>query len=116
MDQSVNVYQQDPEALEPLRAGMTQIVVAHAYNIRLDEMRAPSRLSSKVALARQIAMYLAHIVFSMTLSEVARGFGRDRSTASYAVQRVEALREDPELNRTLGWLEATLRIVVEKAP
>ena len=95
MDQSGNGYE-TPEALEPLRAGMTQIVVAHAYNVRLDEMRAPSRVSGKVAFARQIAMYLAHIVFSMTLAEIGRGFGRDRSTASYAVQRVRRLRRGDE--------------------
>ena len=99
-----------------LRAGMTQIVVAHAYGVTLDDLRAPSRVSSHVAFARQIAMYLAHIVFSMSMAEVGRGFGRDRSTACYAIQRVEAMRDDPELERTLGWLEATLRVVAEKRP
>jgi chromosomal replication initiation ATPase DnaA len=99
---------------DPLRASMTQIVVAHAYGVTLDELRAPSRSRSQIALARQIAMYLAHVVFSMSLAEVARGFGRDRSTACHAVQRVEAMRDDPELDRTLVWLEGTLRIVVEK--
>lgn len=108
---------QDCNDLEPaaaLRAGMTQIIVAQAYGVTVDDLRAPSRLTAHVALARQIAMYLAHIVFSMSMSEVARGFGRDRSTACHAIQRVEALRDDPELNRSLVWLEATLRVVVEK--
>lgn len=102
-----------PGGLAPLRAGMTQIVVAHAYGVTLDDLMSPSRVGN-IALARQVAMYLAHIVFSMSMSEVGRGFGRDRSTACYAIQRVEAMRDDPELNRTLGWLEATLRVVVEK--
>ena len=103
-----------PDALVPLRAGMTQIVVAHAYGVPLDELRAPSRGAKQAALARQIAMYLAHIVFAMSMTAVARGFGRDRSTCCHAIQRVEAMREDPELNRTLGWLEATLRGVSEQ--
>jgi chromosomal replication initiation ATPase DnaA len=101
----------EPEA--QLRTGMTQIIVAQAYGVTLDDLRAPSRLTANVAFARQIAMYLAHIVFSMSMSEVAKGFGRDRSTACHAIQRVEALRDDPELNRTLVWLEASLRVVVE---
>ena len=107
---------EQPDALMPLRAGMTQIVVAHAYGVPLDELRAPSRGAKQAALARQVAMHLAHIVFAMSLSNVARGFGRDRSTFCHAIQRVEAMREDPELNRTLGWLEATLRGVAEQRP
>ena len=102
-----------PDALVPLRAGMTQIVVAHAYGVTIDELRAPKRGARRAALARQVAMYLAHVVFSMNMASVARGFGRDRSTAFHAIQRVEEMREDPELNRTLGWLEATLRGVAE---
>jgi len=97
------------QTLEPLRAGMSQLVVANAYGLALDEMRAPSRVSLKVAFARQVAMYLAHVAFSMSMSAVARGFGRDPSTARYAILRVESLREDPELDRTLGFLESTLR-------
>jgi chromosomal replication initiation ATPase DnaA len=102
-----------PDALVPLRAGMTQIVVAHAYGVALADIRAPKRGAPQAAFARQIAMYLAHVVFSMSTTAVARGFGRDRSTACYAIQRVEEMREDPELNRTLGWLEATLRGATE---
>ena len=103
----------EPDALIPLRAGMAQIVVAHAYGVTLDELRARKRGARRAALARQIAMYLTHVVFSENMAAVARGFGRDRSTAFYAIQRVEEMREDPELNRTLGWLEATLRGVAE---
>ncbi|HXC56829.1 MAG TPA: helix-turn-helix domain-containing protein [Rhizomicrobium sp.] len=105
-----------PDALLPLRAGMTQIVVAHAYGVPLDVIRDVKRGERSVAQARQIAMYLAHVVFAMDLASVARGFGRKRSTATYAIQRVEAMREDPEVNRTLGWLEATLRLVAERRP
>ena len=103
-------------ALAPLRAGMTQIVVAHAYGVPLDDLRAQSRGAKQAALARQIAMYLAHIVFAMSIRDVARGFRRDYTTCRHAIQRVEELREDPELNRTLGWLEATLRGLAEQRP
>jgi chromosomal replication initiation ATPase DnaA len=115
MDQSDSVLIQ-PDALSPLRAGMTQIVVAHAYGVPLDDIRAPARGAKQAALARQVAMYLAHIVFAMSVTSVARGFGRDPTTVRHAIQRVETLREDPELNRTLGWLEATLHGVAEQRP
>ena len=47
-------------------------------------------------------MYLSHVVFHISLSEVATAFGRDRSTAAHAFHRIEEMREDPELDRTLG--------------
>jgi chromosomal replication initiation ATPase DnaA len=104
-----------PSATEPLRAGMSQLVVAHAYSLRVEDLRAPSRTGGKVAQARQVAMYLAHVVFSMSVSAVARAFGRDRATARHAIIRVELLRDDPELDRTLGWLEATLRVMADRS-
>ncbi len=115
MDQMDSVLTES-DALAPLRAGMTQIVVAHAYGVPLDDIRAPARGAKQAALARQIAMYLAHIVFAMSVSAVARGFRRDPTTVRHAIQRVETMREDPELNRTLGWLEATLLGVAEQRP
>jgi chromosomal replication initiation ATPase DnaA len=45
----------------------------------------------------------------MNLAEIARAFGRDRSTAAHAVHLIEDLRDDPELDRTIGWMEALLR-------
>jgi chromosomal replication initiation ATPase DnaA len=100
-------------ALTPLCAGMTQILVAQAYGVTLEEIRAATRRTSQAALARQIAMYLVHVVFSMSIGDVAQAFARDRSTVCYAVQRVEAMREDPDLDRTLVWLETLLRAVAE---
>ncbi len=51
---SLDSFLTEPEALAPLRAGMTQIVVAHAYGVPLDDyIRAPSRGAKQAALARQ---------------------------------------------------------------
>lgn len=117
MDQTdSSIASTEPDARAPLCAGMTQLVVAHAYGVSLDDLRRPSRGRRRIARARQIAMYLTHIVFSMNLADIGRSFGRDRTTALYAIQQVETMRDDPEVNRTLGWLEATLRGVVEQQP
>jgi chromosomal replication initiation ATPase DnaA len=75
----------------------------------LKDLCATTRGSPKVAFARQIAMYLSHIVFKISPAEVARVFGRDPSTVAYALGRIEELREEPELDRTLDWIEAMLR-------
>lgn len=91
------------------RLGFAQIMVAHVYGVPLDELLAPTRKDRRAAEARQVAMYLGHVVFRMSLASVGRVFGRDRSTASYACRHVEDLREDPELDRLIAWLEVLLR-------
>ena len=105
---------QRPEALMPLYAGVTQILVAQAYGVTLDDIRAATRRTSQAASARQIAMYLTHVVFSVRICVVAQLFARDSSTVSHAIQRIEALRDDPEIDRSLGWLESLLHAVAER--
>ena len=95
-------------ALAPWRAGMAQAIVAHVYDVTLEEMRAETRGAPRAALARQVAMYLSHIVFGMSVSEIAAAFMRHRSTAHYALRHVEDLRDDPEVDRSLKLLETML--------
>ena len=102
------------QSMTPLCAGVIQILVAQAYGVTIDEIRAATRRTSRAALARQVSMYLAHVVFSLSFGDIADAFARDRSTVCHAIQRIEALRDDPDLDRTLGWLETLLRAIVER--
>jgi chromosomal replication initiation ATPase DnaA len=95
--------------LAPERAGLAQAIVAHTYGVELYDMRAGTRGAPRAALARQIAMYLCHVVFRMTVQEIAQAFLRRKSTAHHALRRIEELRDDPELDRTLQFLETMLR-------
>ena len=79
---------------------------AAAFAVPVGELVAPSRRSRPVAFARQSAMYLAHVSFGLSFSEVARGFGRDRTTAAHACQLIEDRRDDPAVDALLGSLEA----------
>ena len=97
-----------PMSLAREQAWLVQATVAHVTGVALKDLCARTRRPPKAALARQIAMYLSHIVFKMSPAEVARVFGRDPSTVAYALRRIEELREDPSLDRTLDWLEAML--------
>lgn len=96
----------------PTQASLARMMVAQAYDVPLEEIAATTRRNPRAALARQVAMYLAHVVLGMTMSEIADAFGRDRTTASYACQRIEDLRENPTHDGQLEWLEAQLRRVV----
>ncbi|HVU19400.1 MAG TPA: helix-turn-helix domain-containing protein [Rhizomicrobium sp.] len=93
----------------PHFADIAQALVAHVYGVDVKDLRSPKRSSPRAALARQIAMYLSHIVLRMTLTEIGTAFGRNRSTACHALHHVEDMRDDPELDRTLLELEVLLR-------
>lgn len=95
------------------RARLARETVAFAFDVPADEIAAATRRSSRVAFARQVAMYLAHVAFELNLARVGLAFGRDRSTASYACQIVEDRRDDPDFDAWLDGLEDCLRTAPE---
>jgi chromosomal replication initiation ATPase DnaA len=85
-----------------------ETLVSAALGASLIELRGARRGRAPVAFARQTAMYLAHVHFGLSLSQVGRNFGRDRTTVSHACARVEDSRDDPKFERVLACLEAAL--------
>lgn len=83
--------------------------VAAAFMLPIAELRTPERRSARAAFARQAAMYLGHVAFELTYTDVGRAFGRDRTTAAHACRIVEDRRTDPDLDRQLASLEHLLR-------
>ncbi len=88
---------------------LAQTLVAHLCEVSIEDLRSSTRGKSRVAFARQMAMYLTHVVYGLTLAQVASDFGRDRTTVSHACHRMEDLREDPLFDRQLAQLETFLR-------
>lgn len=80
-------------------------LVAASFTVPPAELLLPTRRSAAAAFARQVAMYLAHVCFGATFSEVGRAFGRDRTTAAHACRLVEERRDDPRLDAMLERLE-----------
>ena len=58
-----------------------------------------------MALARQVAMYLAHVGCGLSLTETGRLFERDRTTVAHACGVIEDRRDDPIFDRALDLLE-----------
>lgn len=81
--------------------------LASIFGVSTSALRRRDR-AGNVALARQIAMYLTHVAFGLTLSEVGRLFARDRTTVAHACAAVEDLRDDPSFDRALLALECAL--------
>ena len=64
-----------------------------------------SRCRSGTARARQLAMYLSHVVLGRTLTEIGDAFGRDRTTVSHACGVIEDMRDDPAFDAEVTALE-----------
>jgi chromosomal replication initiator protein len=80
-----------PSSLHPRAATLEAIqdAAAAAFDLSRDRLIARDR-SPKVAMARQIAMYLARELTDVSLPEIGRGFSRDHSTVVHAHKRIAA--------------------------
>ena len=93
-----------PNRMASLRQAIDSAVAA-VFEVDLRHLEGTTRGSTRTAFARQVAMYFAHVVCGLSLTQVGRLFGRDRTTASHACRRVEDRRDDPEFDRRLEHLE-----------
>ncbi|WP_323014334.1 helix-turn-helix domain-containing protein [Devosia sp.] len=93
----------------PLRACDEVIaLVARQRNVPIRLLMHKSRSRLATARARQLAMYLAHVVFGRSLTEIGEAFGRDRTTVSYACALIEDMRDDPRFDAEVCALERAL--------
>lgn len=83
-------------------------LVAREKNVPVRLLVHFSRCRAGAARARQLAMYLAHVVFGASLAEIGIAFGRDRTTVSHACGLIEDLRDDPAFDAELERLEQVL--------
>ena len=98
-----------------LIARMSKEIVCEAYGLPHAEVLSRDRGGGHAALARQIAMYLCHVVGQLTLYEVAALFDRERSTISHACINIEDRRDSPIFDLQLDYMEKRLRERLKKA-
>ena len=90
-------------------ARLAASVAAYGLGAALEDIFSPTRGSADAAFARQVAMYLCHVAFNLSLARVAVAFGRDRTTVTHACHAVEDRREDERFDHWIGALEAMLQ-------
>ncbi|HEY0330415.1 MAG TPA: helix-turn-helix domain-containing protein [Rhodopseudomonas sp.] len=78
-------------------------------------LTAAPRGSPRVALARQVAMYLSHVGFALSFETIGRLFGRDRTTVGHACRVVEDSRDDIWMDCRLAALERLCGVATEPA-
>ncbi len=84
-------------------------LAAYATETPLDEVLEADKGRMPVSRTRQIAMYLSHVAFSMSIGRVANAFGRHNTTVAYACGRVEDCRDDPDFDAWMERLETAAR-------
>ncbi|KIH77661.1 chromosomal replication initiator protein DnaA [Geoalkalibacter ferrihydriticus] len=71
-----------------------QKTVAAHFNIKMADLKSPKRLKALV-LPRQIAMYLARNLTSLSFPEIGERFGgKDHSTIIHAIKKIDRCQED----------------------
>lgn len=96
-------------AADDAAALLVASVVGYGLGVPEDEILTLERGSATAAFARQVAMYLCHTGFELSLARVAAAFGRDRSTVAHACHCVEDRREEPQFDVWITALEAMLK-------
>jgi hypothetical protein len=82
---------------------------AAARGVDCAAIRSPRRERAKIAAARQLALYLHHVVFGASLSACGHALARDRASVRHACAAIEDRRDDPRFDRAVAALEAGLR-------
>lgn len=87
------------------------IAACVAFDFGLDAMalEAPGRGTQRVAFARQVAMYLAHVGFGVGFEAIGRAFRRDRTTIAHACRVIEDARDDIWFDCRVATLELICR-------
>lgn len=83
---------------------IAQAVVAIACNGG-PSPTAGGKSARAAAFDRQIAMYLAHVGFGLSMAEVGKAFCRDRTTVVHACHLIEDRRDDSRFDDMLDHLE-----------
>lgn len=93
-----------------------ELAVSRVFGVEAATLWQGSRGEKRIATARQVAMYLAHVSCGFSLTEVGRLFGRDRTTVAHNCLKIEVKRDDPLFDRALDLLGWALPAIVQRAP
>lgn len=109
MEHTMNiVIAKRPEAMQwSAPARLVEAAVCGAMGLPAGALRA-GRGPRRIAFARQLAMYLTHVGFGLTLTQVGTCFERDRTTVRHACALVEDQRDQPAFDLAVSALETGL--------
>lgn len=104
IDRPSHFHTGDSFPLHRLKA-IIESTVADVFAIDVGRLQSGSRGQAPVAQARQVAMYLMHCAFGISLTEIGYAFARDRTTVSHACRLIEDRRDTASFDFLLTNLE-----------
>jgi len=107
LGRSTSVMMFEPPAPDQMAQRLLQLV-ALARGVQPSQLVHRARCRSRVAVARQLAMYLMHVALGWQYAEVGQFFGRDRTTVSHACAVIEDMREAPGFDAEVEQLETLI--------
>ncbi|MCT8971248.1 helix-turn-helix domain-containing protein [Microbaculum marinisediminis] len=100
----------DPDVSRQHMKSVLVSVVARNFRVREAVIDAAGRTAAREALARHVAMYLAHVLFGWTYAEIGRTFRRHRTCVTYACARIEDRRDDVRFDARVSRLERRIAV------
>jgi len=95
-------------------ARLAKEVVCEANALPHTAMIDGPRGDAQLSLARQTAMYLAHVVGQLTLNEIAVYFKKNRTTVSHSCINIEDRRDSPIFDLQIDFMEKQLRMRIDE--
>lgn len=84
--------------------------VARTFEVTAKDIKSPKR-AAQISQARQVAMYVVREVTNLSYEEIGKEFGRDHSTAIYAVQQVERnMKKRPDFKNMVNDLIKNIKV------
>lgn len=87
----------DPQQRLMICEAMIDLAAAY-FNICSKQLRQAGRCVRSVSRIRQVAMYVSHTGLGLTMTDVGKGFCRDRTTVMHACHQIEDMRDDEEFD------------------
>ena len=104
----------DEEVLEACECMLD--IAAALFNVSGKELRRLGRTAQQVARVRQLAMYVAHVTLGLSMAEIGKGFGRDRTTVLHACHLIEDMRDDGDFDRIVAMTERVAKAALRGQP
>ncbi len=83
---------------EPIKVDNVINEVAKTYNVSVSDILSNRRTSS-LALARQVAMYIARETTDLSFKQIGEAFGKDHTTVLYNVNKIENFLKDKPIQK-----------------
>lgn len=94
---------------KPVQVPDIQQMTARYFGVSLNDLKS-TRRDRRIARPRQIAMYLAKTLTSLSLPDIAAFFGRDHTTVMHAVKTIEGLMtRDTQMKTDIAVLSQKLK-------